>query len=289
MLRSKQSFLFSLALFSCVLCANESVAQQDPNDVVSDQLTSNGSPIVVEAFYGAGGVLSSADDANFTSTSYLIVDHNDGSTPVAFGYRYNDNTNATAETLFIDVLFGTISNPNDEELYAKFSTFNFGGGDSNFVNGIGYNSDGDANFGDLSDGTTSAEFVAADGFLDAPSADPTASSIDIDDSYQEGGGNASWVFFNSAGNPYLDGPVPQWGEPADLGITSTPLEDGSFNGFYFDFDFSAVPPALAGVEGAAALGDLGPGLPETVTVPEPTGLMLLCAAGISLGLRRKRG
>jgi len=276
MLRRKQTRLFSLALISCILSANVSLAQNDPSDVVSDQLTSDGSAIVVEAFYGPGGILSSADDANFTSTSYLVIDHNDGSTPVAYGYRYNDNTNSTSETLLTDVI-----------LFAKFSSFTFDGVTSNFINGIGYNTDGDADFGDLSDGTTSEGFVAADGYLDAPSAIPPATSIDVDDSYQEGGGSASWVFFDIAGNPFI-ADTPQWGGPAPEGASTTPLANGSFNGFYYDFDFAAVPLDLEGSPGANAFGDLGPGVPETVAIPEPTGLMLLLGGGFMIGFRRRR-
>ena len=289
MFRKKPTLPFLLALLSCVLSVNVTLAQNDPNDVVTNQLTANGSAIVVEAFYSPGGALSSANDANFNSTSYLVIDHNDGSTPVAFGYRYNDNTNSTSETLLTDVIFGTINNPNDEELFARFSTFAFGGVASNFVNGIGYNTDGDADFGNLSDGTTSADFVAEDGYQDAPSAIPPAISTDADDSYQEAGGSASWVFFDSPINPYLSsGLAPQWGGPAPEGASTTPLFDGSFNGFYFDFDFGSVPADLVGLPGANAFGDLGPGVPETAAVPEPSGLMFLWAGGIVIGFGRRR-
>lgn len=285
--RRKPTQLFSLALLFCLINASVSSAQNDPNDVVSDQLSGAGSAIVVEAFYGPGGVLSSAEDPNFTSTSYLVIDHNDGSTPVAFGYRYNDDSNSTSETLLSDVIFGTINNPNDEELYARFSTFVFDGIASTLINGIGYNTDGDADFGDLSDGTTRADFLSANGYLDASSASPAAFSLDIDDSYQESANNSSWVFFDTDINPYLSG-TPQWGNIAELGISSTALVDGSFNGFYFDFDFAEIPVDLVGVDGALAFGDLGPGVPETAAIPEPTGLMFLWAGAIAIGLGRKR-
>ena len=282
---SAQLFLF--ATFTCVLSVNVSLAQTDPLDVVSNQLTGDGSAIVVEAFYGPGGILSSAGDSNFNSTSYLVIDHNDGSTPVAFGYRYNDDTNSTSETLIRDIIFGTLNNPNDEELYARFSAFVFYGVDSLLINGIGYNTDGDSDFGNLSDGTTSADIVAADGFLDASSAVPAATASDLDDSYQESGGASSWVFFDAAGNPYL-ADAPQWGEIAEEGISTTALTDGSFTGLYFDLDFATIPVELQRSPNATAFGDLGPGVPETAAIPEPTGLMLLCGGGIILGLGRRR-
>ena len=290
MFRKKRDQLFLYATLSCVfLSVNVSLAQNDPNDVVSDQLTGNGSAIVVEAFYGPGGILSSAGDSSFNSTSYLVVDHNDGSTPVAFGYRYNDDTNSTSETLFRDIIFGTLSNPGDEELFARFSTFTFDGVSSVLINGIGYNSDGDSNFGDLSDGTTSTDFLAANGYLDSSSAIPAAVSSDVDDSYQESetGGSTSWVFFDAAGNPYV-ADAPQWGAPADEGISTTVLVDGSYNGLYFDFDFGAIPPELQGSPDANAFGDLGPGVPETVAVPEPNSLLCLYGAGVILGFVRRR-
>jgi len=262
----KRSSLFTLILFSSVLCVSNAMAQ-DPNDVVTDLLDSNGNALVVEAFYGAGGVLSSADDANFSNTSFLVVDHNDGNTPVAYGYRWNDDS--TYEDLLVDVIFGTINNPNDEALFATFGSFT---GFGNFINGIGYDQNGDGLFGDLSSGISQADFLAAE----LPSSE--ASALNVGDSYQESLADFSafWNIYVSDENPYLSGEFVL----SDVGLSGITNDGGTQfieNNAFLGLSFGGF-------------GAVVPGSPDTVAVgvPEPTGLMFLWAGAVSLSMRRRR-
>ena len=244
-------------------------------DTPTDQLDGSGRSILAEAFYGEGGVLSSADDTSFDNTSYLVIDWFDGPS-VTYGYRWSTQ-GRTGEQLFADVVQGTLNNPNDEELYSKQQTFTFGGVSSQAIQGIGYNRDGDSDFGDLSDGTTQSNFVNNSGILGGVDAVDGVTAFDLEDSYAEGffGSGGTWQFSVAGGNPY-DG-TSAWTD-SQTGITDRILTDNSWDGWAFGVpDFSG------------AVGEAGADFrPRASVVPEPSSMLLLGLSGLAVAGRRRR-
>ncbi len=263
--------IFNLCLTTTLLASISLFSGTSFADLTTDQSDANGDLIVAEEYYGPGGIVSSADDASFANTSYLVIDHGDGSTPIAYGYRWNDAA-TTGETMFSDIVFGTLGNSNDEELFAKVQTFSFG----KLIVGIGYNSDDDTSWGDLSDGTVMTDFATTNGIFETAQTAALVSSVDVSDSYQEGDSDFTrgWVYFDADSNPYT-GPPSGWGDPAGVGFSDRILTDGAWDGWVFDSDFTVF-------------GDQAPGTPETVAVPEPGSLLFLWAGGITIWLRRPR-
>ncbi len=241
-------------------------------DEPTDQL-SPGGRLVAEAFYGPGGVLSSADDSNFDNTSYVVIDWNDSALPVLFGYRWSDPA-TNGQQMFDDIIVGTQNNPDDEALFGKKQTFVFGGVSSAFLLSAGYDRNGNDDWGNLSDGSTMADF-AGSGLVEFGESPIVVNANDSGDSYREGGfgiGQA-WEYYIADSNPYLANS--SWISPM-FGFTGRTLTDDSWDAWNFLTDSSSFGTNADNIRAPAA-----------VAIPEPTSFALLGLAGIA-GLNRRR-
>lgn len=185
----------------------------------------------------------------------LVVDWNDGQSPLAWGYRWDGA--ATGEDMFRAVA------AEDDSLFARIQVFGFG----SLLNGIGYDRDDDG-FG--VSGTSGAKSFDADGIFEGAEVE-FGTKTDADDSYSEANNTTFeyWEYFIGTGNPYAGG---SWGPPA-TGFSGRSLSNGDWDGWYYP-GFSGDPLAIPGIANAAA-------------VPEPSTVFMLTFASIGLLLRRR--
>jgi hypothetical protein len=173
----------------------------------------------------------------------LAIDWGDSSAPLVWGFRFNGT--ATGEDMLKAIVVA------DARLYAKVQFFNFGGGPSMFVHGIGYDRDGDGFAVDSGDN------FGATGLLVSGSYDD-AIAVDLADSYRETNFTftQSWGYYEATGFNY-----PTTWASSMTGVTGRQLTDLSWDGWHFN-NF---------VEGPRA---------AFAAVPEPSSLVLLGIAGV---------
>jgi hypothetical protein len=160
---------------------------------------------------------------------------------LVWGFRWDGS--ATSEDLLRAVVLG------DPRLFAKISgPTSFGIG----IFGIGYDLDGDTNFG-ISDGT-----VFPAGGLVVADPDDTAVATDPGDLYREGFFSGFWNFGLSVGNPYSGG---AWAS-AQTGVSGETLAHGDWNSLAFTVTFA----------------DVFASHPQSAAVPETSTLILVAGA-----------
>ena len=197
-----------------------------------------------------------------TNEAALVVDWDDGLSPLAWGYRW-DGT-ATGEDLLTAIVAA------DPNFYTSLNN-TFGPG--LFVSGFGY--DRDADGFSVMDGSRDTLFDADGIYIGIPSNDAT--STDPDDSYAETntapgatGFGDFWEYFVGSGNPYNGG---SW-VSSNEGISDRMLTNGDWDGFRHP-GFIRTEPAMANAAGAAA-------------VPEPGSSALLTLIACGWMFRRRR-
>ena len=185
----------------------------------------------------------------------MVVDWRDGQPALAWGYRWDGA--ATGEDMFRAIAAA------DDDFYGSINdTFAFG----NFINGIGYDRDGDG-----FDVTPALSFNA-DGLHFGASAVDVVSD-DADDSYR---GSSStfefWEYFVSVGNPYDGG---SWSSAA-VGFSDRNLTDGDWDAWVFPGFVGNLPsdtPLAAG---------------GTTAVPEPSTWAAFAVLSFGYVVRRLR-
>ena len=185
----------------------------------------------------------SFDDIQFwvgsgANRAALVIDWVETSTEppaLAWGYRWNGIAHGN------DLLAAIVAA--DPRLFAKL-----GGtpANSNAVYGLGYDADGDGEFG-IDDGTQ----FDADGFAFTAPAD-LATATDAGDYYAEGWFTGFWHYGVAAANPYGGG---GWSD-TPVGMAGRALTDGGWDSWTFspEFNFAsfaenpraAPPPVLPG-------------------------------------------
>lgn len=192
----------------------------------------------------------------------LVVDWDDGRSPLAWGYRW-DGT-ASGEDLLLAVAAA------DTNFYVSLNN-NFA--PALFGSGFGYDRDGDGF--SVTGGSSATPFDASGIYLGAPSSNATA--FDADDSYAETtdapgatGFGDFWEYFTGTGNPYSGG---SW-VSSGLGMSDRMLTNGDWDGWRHPGFIGSVP-AMANAAGAAA-------------IPEPGSTALLAAMMCGMVARRRR-
>lgn len=190
----------------------------------------------------------------------LVVDWNDGQSPLAWGYRW-DGT-ATGEDMFRAVATA------DDSLYARIQVFGFG----SLVNGIGYDRDNDG-FGVT--GTSGAKTFGPGGIFEGAEIE-FGMKTDADDAYAEANNTTFeyWEYFNGNGNPYAGG---AWSSAAS-GFSGRSLTNGDWDGWYYPGTFGGDPTAIPGTAQAAG---------AAAAVPEPGSVVFLTLTFAGLLLSRR--
>ncbi len=203
--------------------------------------------VCVFAFFGS--YRASADPFAFDDIEFwigagvnraaLVIDWQDGSdAPPALVWGYRWNGAATGAKMLLDVVTA------DERLFAKF-----GGTESNpvAVYGLGYDADGDRQFG-IDDGTI---FDSAGVAVTEPA--DLATATDSGDYYAEGWYTGFWHYGTAPTDPFDGG---TWLD-TPLGMAGRQLTDGAWDGWTFTpaFNFEAFATKPQAAPSPFPLGD----------------------------------
>lgn len=172
----------------------------------------------------------------------FAVDWGDSSAPLVWGFRF-DGT-ATGEDMFKAVVTA------DPRLFAKVQFFDFGGGPSLFVHGIGYDRNAAGFSIDSGDNFGATGLLVSGSYDDARSVDPQDSYRETDFAFSQ-----SWGYYGATGFNY----PPTW-DSSMVGATNRILTDLAWDGWRFNSLSEGPRTAFA-------------------AVPEPTSFALLVLAG----------
>lgn len=165
----------------------------------------------------------------------LVIDWNDSSTPLAWGFRFDGA--ATGEDMLKAIVIA------DSRLYAKVQNFSFGG----FLHGLGYDRVGNGF------SITTGDDFGSTGYLVSGSVDDALAS-DILDSYRESDffWNQTWSYFEASGFNYPT----NWTE-SQTGFSGRRLVDQSWDGWRFNSSSAGPRTAFAAVPEPSSLALLG--------------------------------